>query len=245
LNVATVGSIAEKQDLGYGALTYTFAQPVLGGQLALGVASATGRAWAQIAGGFEDSRWGFNDVVPSAALRWNNGVHNYMVYAEAEITTGTYDPLRLANFGIGHGGVDGGAGYTYFDPKTGYEFSTVVGLTYNSRNIHTDIRSGIDAHIDWAASKFLWKDLHVGLVGYYFQQLTADSGQPFVLGAFKGRVAAAGPQIGYLFPVGHMQGYVNLKCFQEFAAENRPVGWNTWLTLSISPKAPESIILGR
>lgn len=76
--------------------------------------------------------------------------------------------MRLANFGLGHGGVDGGAGYTYFDLKTGYEFSTVVGLTYNARNPHTDIRSGIDAHIDWGASKFLWKDLHVGLVGYHF-----------------------------------------------------------------------------
>lgn len=53
-----------------------------------------------------DSRWGFNDVVPSAVLRWNAGVHNYMVYAQTEITTGTYDPLRPANFGIGHGGID-------------------------------------------------------------------------------------------------------------------------------------------
>ena len=74
--------------------------------MALGVATAVGRAWAQIAGGFEDSRWGFNDVVPSAVLRWNAGVHNYMVYAQTEITTGTYDPLRPANFGIGHGGID-------------------------------------------------------------------------------------------------------------------------------------------
>src|SRR5262249_30708416 len=80
LNLNTIGSIAERQDMVYGALNYTFKQPVLGGQLAVGVASATGRAWGQIAGGFEDSRWGFNDVVPSAALRWNNGVHNWMVY---------------------------------------------------------------------------------------------------------------------------------------------------------------------
>src|SRR4051794_8549294 len=114
----------------------------------------------------------------------------------AERTTGKYDPLRLANFGIGHGGIDGGAGYTYFDPKTGYEFSAVAGLTYNSRNIHTDIQSGIDAHVDFAASKFLCKDLHVGLVGYYFQQLTGDRDQPFDLGDFRGCVAAAGPQIG-------------------------------------------------
>jgi hypothetical protein len=35
-----------------------------------------------------------------------------------------------------------------------------------------------------------------------------------------------------------MQGYVNLKGYAEFAAENRPEGWNVWLTLSIAPAAP-------
>jgi len=38
-----------------------------------------------------------------------------------------------------------------------------------------------------------------------------------------------------------MQGYVNLKGYREFAAQNRPEGWNVWLMLSISPKAPEAV----
>ena len=113
INLSTVGHISEKQDLVYGALTYTFAKPVLGGQLALSVVGATGRAWGSITGGIEDQRLGFNDLLPSASLRWNAGVHNYMVYAQGEITVGTYDASRLAIFGIGHGGIDSGAGYTY------------------------------------------------------------------------------------------------------------------------------------
>ena len=36
-----------------------------------------------------------------------------------------------------------------------------------------------------------------------------------------------------------MQGYINLKGYWEFGAQNRPEGWNTWLTFAISPKAPE------
>jgi hypothetical protein len=124
-----------------------------------------------------------------------------MVYAATEITVGTYDPLHLANFGLGHGGIDSGAGYTYFDAKTGYEFSTVAGLTYNFENKHTDYQNGIDAHIDWGASKFLTKDFHIGLVGYYYQQLTADRSQLPIVGDFKSRVAAVGSQIGYLFPI--------------------------------------------
>jgi hypothetical protein len=39
-----------------------------------------------------------------------------------------------------------------------------------------------------------------------------------------------------------MQRYLNLKAYGEFAAENRPSGWNTWLTFSISPVAPASAV---
>ena len=35
-----------------------------------------------------------------------------------------------------------------------------------------------------------------------------------------------------------LQGYLNLKGYGEFAAENRPAGWNTRLTFSISPRRP-------
>ena len=56
-----------------------------------------------------------------------------MTYATGNIPIGAYDPNRLANLGIGHAAIDGGAGYTYFNPQTGHEFSAVGGLTYNFR----------------------------------------------------------------------------------------------------------------
>jgi hypothetical protein len=235
---AVSGNVSENSDLGYGSLTYAFKTPVLGGQLALSMGGAFG-GFQMTAAGKEDSRLGYNDLVPAAVLRWAAGVHNYMVYSQGEIPVGTYDPSRLANFGIGHGAIDSGAGYTYYDTKTGYEFSAVAGLTYNLENTHTDYQNGIDAHIDWGASKFLSKTFHLGLVGYYYQQLTPDHGQPAILGDFESRVAAVGPQIGYFFPIGDLEGYVNLKGYGEFAAENRPAGWNVWLTFVISPKAPK------
>ena len=84
--------------------------------------------------------------------------------------------------------------------------------------------------------------MFVGVVGYTYQQVTADSGALPVLEPFKSRVSAIGPQIGYLFPVGNMQGYLNLKGYKEFDASNRPDGWNVWLTFAISPAAPAATV---
>ena len=49
-----------------------------------------------------------------------------------------------------------------------------------------------------------------------------------------------GPQIGYIFPVAGMQGYLNLKAYGEFVNDNRPDGWNVWLTFVLSPASPSS-----
>jgi hypothetical protein len=182
-----------------------------------------------------DSRTAFGDVFLQPTLRWNQGVNNYMIYGMMNLPVGAYDSSRLANLGLGHWSIDGGGGYTYFDPKTGWEFSAVAGVTYNFINPSLDYQNGINGHLDWGISKFISKQVHIGVVGYAYQQLTADSGAGATLGDFKSRVFAVGPQIGYLFPAGDMQGYLNLKGYKEFGAEHRAEGWNVWLTFAISP----------
>ena len=152
----------------------------------------------------------FGDIFPQAKLQWNAGVHNYMVYGMANIPVGAYDPDRLSNLGLGHSAVDGGFGYTYFNPHTGWEATAVGGLTYNFTNRHTDYKRGIDSHVDVAASKFITPQIQIGVVGYAYQQITGDTGSGATLGPFKSRVFGAGPQIGFIFPVGNMQGYLNL-----------------------------------
>jgi hypothetical protein len=61
-------------------------------------------------------------------------------------------------------------------PQTGIEFSAVTGFTYNFTNNDTDYKNGIDWHVDWGASHFLSKQMFVGIAGYYYHQLTGDSG---------------------------------------------------------------------
>jgi hypothetical protein len=248
-----VAGVSGRGDLlAYGP-TYTFETPVLGGQAAVSLLNVGGRNWASISatltgpmgntigGTKSQSLTSLGDLLPEASLKWNYGVHNFMVYGTGDIPVGDYDSSRLVDLGLGHGAIDGGGGYTYFDPASGLEFSSVVGFTYNFENPHTKYQNGVDAHLDWGASYFLTKQFHFGAVGYYYQQLTGDSGTGATLGPFQSRVAGVGPQMGYIFPVSNsVQGYVNLKAYKEFDAKNRAAGWNVWLTLSFSAAPPNT-----
>jgi hypothetical protein len=110
-----------------------------------------------------------------------------------------------------------------------------LGLTYNFKNPHTDYQNGIDWHTDLEVSRFLTKQFYIGAVGYSFNQLTGDTGSGATLGPYLSRIAAVGPEAGILFPIGKMQGSLNLRGYWEFAAQNRSSGWNTWLVFSIAP----------
>jgi hypothetical protein len=254
VNVSLNANLKSQGDLLFLAPTYTFATPVLGGQFAVSMTGIFGQVNTSIAGtltaasgatrmgAISDSLTGVGDLYPMMTLKWNNGVHNWMTYATGDIPVGDYDPRRLSNIGIGHGAIDAGGGYTYLNPTAGHEFSGVAGFTYNFKNPSTQYQNGIDFHFDWGASQFLSKQFFVGLVGYAYQQVTPDSGQRPILGPFESRVLGIGPQVGYIFPIGKMQGYLNLKGYGEFDAANRPSGWNTWLTFSISEAPPESTV---
>lgn len=245
-----VAGLDVRGDMAFFAPTYTFAEPVAGGQAAVLLLGGLGRmdvsASATLTGPFErhqftvgrsDAITGGTDLFAVGTLKWPRGVNNFMTYAMVAMPTGAYDANRLANLSTHHWAIDAGGGYTYFDARAGREFSVVGGLTYNFENPATDYRNGVDAHIDWAASQFFSEQLHAGLVGYFYHQLTGDSGAGAVLGDFKSRTNGIGPQVGYFFPVGRSKGYVNLKGYWEFDAEHRPEGWNVWLTLGL-PLAP-------
>jgi hypothetical protein len=235
--------------------TYVFATPFLGGQASVALGGLFGHSSADVNGtlvatvgpltavrssSISSEVTGFGDLLPQAYLKWNAGVHNFMVYGFGDIPVGDYESTRLANLGIGHGAADAGAGYTYFDPATGHEFSAVAGFTYNLENPSTNYQNGVDFHVDWAASQFLSKQLSVGVVGYLYDEIGCDSGSGDHVGCFQSRVVGLGPQVSYLFPIGDLQGYLNLKGYGEFDASDRPSGWNIWLTFAVSPAAQQT-----
>jgi hypothetical protein len=250
--------VSTQTHLGLALPAYTFANPVLGGQATVGLLTVYGRTSTSLAttlsgalsspfgtlpfarsDSISDVVWGFGDIYPLATLRWNKGVNNYMTYVFGDVPVGAYDSTRLANIGVGHGAIDAGGGYTYFNPQTGHEISGVLGFTYNFINPSTQYQSGIDMHFDWGASQFLTKQLQIGIVGYVYNQIGCDSGAGDRVGCFQSRVVGIGPQIGYVIPLGAMQAYINLKGYGEFDAQDRPHGWNTWLTFQVAAAPPE------
>lgn len=167
-------------DLGLLSASYVFATPVLGGQASASLTGIYGANTTSLSGSLtgtltlpapigpipfsrfdsiSDSVTGFGDLIPQFALRWNAGVNNYMTYVTGDIPVGLYNSTSLANIGIGHGAIDAGGGYTYFDPQTGHEFSGVLGFTYNFKNTTTQYQNGVDMHFDWGASQFLSKQV--------------------------------------------------------------------------------------
>lgn len=224
---------------------YTFADPVLKGQLWVGVTFSAGRAdtsvWGVLTGprgnafsaGNSDTATGISDLYPMASLKWQNGSNNVMTYVMGSAPVGAYDPNRLAGVGLGHWAIDWGMGYTYM-PASAFEFSVTAGMTYNFANPTTLYQSGMDAHVDVGTSYSFSNSFYVGAVGYFFSQVSPDTGGSALLGDFRSRVAGAGPQIGWSLQLGRLATDFSVRGYKEFAAQNRPEGWNVYFTVSLS-----------
>ncbi len=227
--------------------TYTPVAPVLGGSISFGLGFGGGynSVAVQASSSFggrrlrqSDALWGFSDPAPIVTLTWSKGNNNGMTYLTGNIPVGTYSSTRLAAIGIGHGAIDAGAGYTYQNTKSGFEFSIVAGLTGNFENQSTQYKNGIDSHVDFAASYAVAPNAQVGLAGYVYYQLTGDTGSGAKLGGFLSKVGGIGPEIDWSFKVGRQRWSANLRGYCEYWSEHRPRGGTGFFTLGIPLSAP-------
>ena len=234
--------LSTRESIALFQLGYSAEEKILGGQPYVGVGWGPGANTTTASASIASPNVEFNransvngstDIYPLASLAWNKGNNNFMTYVTGDIPVGTYSATSLSAIGIGHTAMDAGGGYTYLNNTTGLEFSGVLGATYNWMNNQTNYKNGVDSHLDWSISQFLSQNWQVGIAGYAYYQLTGDSGSGDKMGAFKSRVAAIGPQIGYLFNIGKKQAYINLRAYKEYWAQNRVEGYATIATISI------------
>jgi hypothetical protein len=182
--------------------TYTFDKEVLGGTYTIGAAVPFGYAeldatvTGPLGGTFSAERDSFNiadiALIPFQ-MNWSFGNYSLKLAEAVYVPVGAYDVDEVVNLGLNHWGFDTSAAATYFNLKTGTELSVAPGILINTENNATDYRTGNEFHVDFTVNQFLSETFAVGVRGYYYKQLTGDSGSGATLGDFKGESFGVGP----------------------------------------------------
>ena len=77
------------------------------------------------------------------------------------------------------------------------------------------------------------KSFALGVSGYFYDQITGDSGAGARLCAFEGRVIGVVPAMNLNFELGKIPVSTNLKYFHEFDARNRLEGDAGFVTFTM------------
>ena len=182
---------------------------------------------------FSDDTVNFGDPLFIGFIGWNRGNLHWKLEGLLNIPIGAFDKDNLANNGFNRWAFDMSGAVTWLDPSAGFEVTTKAGFTFNGENPDTDYKTGTEFHVEYAVMKNLSKDFAIGVVGYNYQQLTGDSGEGAVLGAFKGRTNALGPQINYNFKVRGHHVTTQLRWLREYAVDNRTKGDAVFLQAAV------------
>lgn len=183
-------------------------------------------------GAVSDDIFTIGDPVIGGLLGWEAGNFHWQASTQINVPIGDYQDGEISNIAFHHWGADVSLAATWLDPTIGLDLSGVVGMTFNAENPATDYRTGNEFHFEWAAVQHFNEQFDAGLVGYYYDQVTGDSGAG-ARSDFKGRVAAIGATIGWTFKAGEVPISTRIKYFHEFAAENRAEGDAVYLTISM------------
>jgi hypothetical protein len=173
-----------------------------------------------------DSASGLGDVI-LMPLMFNYKVNpdlNVNMRLSLYAPTGSYEVGRLANTGKNFWSVEPTVALMYFGQQNGIEASLFGGLTINQENPDTDYRSGNQFHLDGTLAQhfpFAGGLNSVGITGYYYKQVTGDSGSGATFGDFKARTVGIGPSVSYVGKLNSSELLAELKWLRETSTQNR------------------------
>jgi len=181
---------------------YTFAAPILGSRLQVGAALPVGyvdmkASISTVLGSREisDSSFKLGDAMISSALFWKRSDFYVKLVETVFLPTGDYSTDNLANIGRNYWAFDTSGALTWLNMKTGTEISVMPGIMFNTKNSKTEYRSGNEFHVDFMVNQFLAANFALGVQGYYYSQVSGDSGSGARLGSFKGEALGFGPAL--------------------------------------------------
>ncbi|MBK0398553.1 transporter [Limibaculum sp. M0105] len=210
--------------------TYTWGLPVpgltytVGAVVPFGYASIDATLRGPLGNTFRtsDDSFDLSDIafVPFQ-LNWNTGNFHFKLAQAVIAPTGGYDVSRLANLGRNYWSFDSVGAVTWLDQEWGTEVSIAPGIMVNTRNDATDYKTGAEFHMDFTVNQFLSQTFAIGLKGYWYDQVTGDSGSGARLGSFKSESVGLGP--GFLWSPAFAGGRLNIygKWMHDIHAKNR------------------------
>jgi hypothetical protein len=155
---------------------------------------------------------------------------NFRVAAYAP--TGSYEVGALANTGKNFWTVEPTMAFMYFGQKSGREFDAFLGADFNEKNSATDYQSGTQVHLEVTAAQhcpFKSGVAGAGLTGFWYEQVSGDSGSGATFGDFMARDIGGGPVVSYIKKIGKSELLSELKWLHEFETKNRPEGDTVFL----------------
>ncbi|MDH7788338.1 hypothetical protein QBD01_004380 [Ochrobactrum sp. 19YEA23] len=222
--------------------TFIWSTPyeLLGGRLAFGLTTPFGHqnvdadlVYGPYSGDIDNNVTKIGDPIVTTTIGWGAGDFHWTLNGMVNVPIGDYEKNSLANIAFHRWAGDISAAGTWFDPARGLDISGVVGFTFNGENPTTDYRTGTEFHVEGAVSQYLSKQFSLGAIGYYYQQISDDSGSGAILGGYRGRVAALGVTASYNFELDKTPVQARVKLLREFHTENRVEGTSAFLTVSV------------
>jgi hypothetical protein len=150
--------------------------------------------------------------------------------------TGDYDTGELANVGKNYWTFEPAVSLSYISSKIGLELTAFTGLDFNTENHKTDYQTGTQFHIDFTVAEHLplfGGIIGIGANGFYYQQITGDSGSGAQLGDFKGRTLGIGPVLSYITKIWGKDLAAEVKWLPEIDVKNRLEGNYIWFKLGM------------
>jgi len=175
-----------------------------------------------------DTTRGLGDIIlMPLMLNYNaNPELNFNFRVAAYAPTGSYELGRLANTGKNFWTIEPTAAVVYLG-KNGIEASLFAGIDFNFENPATNYRSGTQVHLDGTLAQhfpLMGGLAGIGVSGYYYQQITDDSGTGATLGAFRANTVGFGPVLSFVSKIGGLDAIAELKWLHETSTQNRLQG---------------------
>jgi hypothetical protein len=239
-----VADVSAQIGANFATVLYVPTTHFAGGTLAVGAALpfgslsmdasavVTGPLGRQFGASLHNQAFFLADPLATASLGWKRGNLSVQASTLLNIPVGQYDPGQLVNLSFHRWAGDVSWAATWHDEKAGWDVSGKAGVTFNGTNTDTQYTTGTELHLEAAVAKAVAKGFWIGGQGYYFDQLTGDSGPGAKLGPFKGRVAGLGATASHDFVLSRIPGTIRLRGMTEFDVRNRLQGRSAWLEIS-------------